>query len=517
MKKLPIGIQTFEKLRKDSEEYVYVDKTKQIYDLVSLGSVYFFSRPRRFGKSLLCSTLQALFEGKKELFKNLWIEKSDWKWEKHPVIHLNIAGIACSTSEELKDGLHEEIEANAEKHGVDLGTIKTLPGKFKKLVRTLAQENHVAIIVDEYDYPILGHITNEQSAKEIREVLSSFYGVIKNLDKYLRFVFVTGVSKFSMTSIFSKLNHLKDISMDYRADDLCGYTQEELEGCFPDWISFVEKKIGLKKNALLAKVKNWYDGYKFCEDGAFVYNPFSILLFLDSQKFENFWFRSGTPTFLMKLIRAKKYPVQNLEKIKATSNELGTFDVGKIPLKTVLFQAGYLTIKDYQEELYTLGYPNKEVASSWMSYLMDELIHVEESEFKGILNELGKALKYDDIDCFCNTLRSFFSGISYELIERPIEKTFSLAFYILMKAVSADIYSEERTNVGRIDAVVVTEQKIYIFEMKHNKIPEEALKQIRDKKYFEKYQLIGKPIVFVGLNVNSDEKNIDTNWVVEHI
>ncbi len=382
MRKLPIGIQTFKILRQDPSEYVYVDKTKQIYDLVTKGRVYFLSRPRRFGKSLLCSTFQALFEGKKELFKDLWIEKSDWKWEEHPVIHLNMAGIACSTPEELKDGLHEEIEAKAEKHGIDLGTAKTLPGKFKKLVRVLAKKNQVAIIIDEYDYPILGHIKDAQKATEIRDVLSSFYGVIKNLDSYLKFIFVTGVSKFSMTSIFSKFNNLEDISMHPLANDICGYTQQELEAFFDEWLVHVKEKMGLSRVDLLEKIKQWYDGYCFVEYGTLLYNPYSILLFLNRAKFENFWFRTGTPTFLIKLARKQYSKLEERVEghISLTKESLQSFDVDHIPFVTLLFQTGYLTIKDYLEDAgrYVLDYPNKEVRSSFKNVLMRALTYEDQ-------------------------------------------------------------------------------------------------------------------------------------------
>jgi len=524
MRKLPIGIQTFEILRQNPEEYVYVDKTRHIYDLVTQGRVYFLSRPRRFGKSLLCSTIQALFQGEKELFRGLWIEKSDWKWEQYPVVHISFGKLICKNAQELEAILCWKLESIAKKYKIDLSSAPLLGLKLITVIETLAEKNKVVVVIDEYDKPILDNITEKKKAEEIRNVLGSFYGIIKDLDEYLQFVFVTGVSKFSMTSIFSKFNNLEDISMEESGATLCGYTQQELENYFSKHLDAFSKKKKIPRQQLLVKIKHWYDGYLFispCDQEPhgthYLYNPFSVMLSLKHTAFKNYWFKTATPTFLVTLIKEKDYPIQKLDNVKATENELGAFDVDRIPLKTLLFQAGYLTIKDYQEELYQLGYANYEVQNSWLLYLMDVFMHVEESDFKGVLNELGKALKDDDIDRFCWAVRTFFAGVSYELLEKSVEKSFNLAFYILAKAIGADIYSEERTNIGRIDAVIVTEQKVYIFEMKRKKTPGKAIKQIYDKKYFEKYQLIGKPIVLIGLNFNNDEKNIDTNWVIETI
>lgn len=383
MKKLPLGIQTFSEVIKDG--YVYIDKTKYIYDLIQ-GKYIFFSRPRRFGKSLLCSTLQELFSGNRDLFKDLWIDKNtDYSWPVHPVIYLDLSMTNSDTPKDLTNSLMRKLNKIAKSY--TLGEIiQTTPGEMLEDLVILLQKKFVqkvVIIIDEYDSPIINHIEDLQKARELQEVLKIFYTYIKGLDRYLRFVFLTGVSHFAETSIFSGMNHLDNISMDPKFSNLIGYTEDEINLYFQEHLQKVldAKKIIAKIG--IEEVKNmlhsWYGGYSFCrklydnDEKEFdrLYAPFSILNFLDNAAFKNYWLESGTPTFLIKILKQKKYPIESFENLKADMNELMNLDIENITLSALLFQTGYVTIKDYDElyQRYSLEIPNYEVKNSLSSII----------------------------------------------------------------------------------------------------------------------------------------------------
>ena len=350
MKLLPIGIQNLEKIIKNN--YIYIDKTKYLYDLIQTGSYYFISRPRRFGKSLTCSTFAEIFSGNKELFKNCLIYNSDYNWQKYPVIEFNFNSIAHNSKSQLILGLNEKLNDIAKKQKIDLSDYQTLESKFYNLIEktSINHKSKVVVIIYEYDKAIVDNISNIEEAEEIKNVLSNFYGVIKDLDQYLKFFFLTGVSKFSKTSIFSKLNNLEDLTISKNSSTLMGYTKKEIEIYFDKYIEKIRIEQNISKEVFLESIKNWYNGYCFYPKAEKVYNPFSILNYLKQENFQNFWFESGTPTFLINLIKEKDYPIPEIENALVNHTDLNSFDVNNIKLLTLLFQTGYLTIKEYNPE-----------------------------------------------------------------------------------------------------------------------------------------------------------------------
>jgi len=366
-KELPIGISTFAELIQ--KNYVYVDKTEIIYQLVSRKKYYFLHRPRRFGKSLLVSTLAEILSGNKKLFAGLAIDSLPYDWQQYPVIMISFSDIDCTTPENLNISLKHCLVRIAKQYQINLETINTPGTMLQDLVKALAEQNTVALLIDEYDYAILKHIHNPEMAHEMRETLKNFYIIIKGLDKDLRFVFFTGISKFSQTSIFSGLNNLEDISLDEPFNTLLGYTKSEIITYFPMHLAETVQSIDCSETQLLENITDWYDGYLFTgmHNNTKIYNPFSVLLFLSKKRFSNYWFQTATPTFLINLLKLHDYPIQNFEHIEATESELGTFDIDTMPLKTLLFQTGYLTISSYNYETgnYLLAYPNRETRNSY--------------------------------------------------------------------------------------------------------------------------------------------------------
>ncbi len=375
MKKLPLGICTFRDFAE--EDYLYVDKTKLIHDLFSRGGKYYFlSRPRRFGKSLLLSTLNEIFSGNKELFKGLWIYDKI-KWTQHPVIHLDLSGITFKTPENLEKALDTRLEKIASDYSIQLDHDLFLKEKFGQLMEKLSQKEKAVVLIDEYDKPMIEYVEKEQirQAKEIRDVLKNFYGVIKASDAYLRFVFVTGVSKFSKVSLFSELNNLTDITLYQKFSTLLGYTETELEHYFAPYIEQMAEKQGLSKNDLMEKIRKWYNGYSW--DGEnLVYNPYSILNLFNADSFENFWFTSGTPTFLVKLIKNRQYDIMEFENLLVNSFIFDTYEIEDLDIEFLLFQTGYLTVKkiiiENDDKTYELSYPNHEVKNSFLTHLLGE-------------------------------------------------------------------------------------------------------------------------------------------------
>ncbi len=367
IKKLPIGIQTFSKLREDN--CVYVDKTALIYKIITIGSRYFLSRPRRFGKSLLVSILAEIFLGNKELFVGLDIESLPYDWKKYPVISISFSDLDCTTPENLNESLKYCLQQIAQQYQINLET-KNMPAvMLQDLVKILANQAKVVLLIDEYDYAILKHIHNPEMVNVMREAVKNFYAVIKGLDQYLKFVFLTGVSKFSQTSIFSGLNNLNDIGLDAQFNTLLGYTKREIVTFFDSYLHEAAQYNDCSVEELLEKITEWYDGYLFTNavGATKIYNPFSVLLFLSKKEFANYWFQTGTPTFLINLLKMYNYPIQKFDKIRVTQEDLGSFDVDIMPLTTLLFQTGYLTIcaPDKKTDMYTLSYPNRETAHSF--------------------------------------------------------------------------------------------------------------------------------------------------------
>ena len=508
MKKLPIGVQSFAKLIQ--EGYLYVDKTRWIYELLQEGGQYFFlSRPRRFGKSLLLSTLAELFRGNKDLFEGLWIyDRIDW--HPYPVIHIDASVLNYKTPERLEETLERLMDEIAATHGLSLSPARYYNEKFKKLIYLLAQKKgDVVILIDEYDKPIIDKIENPELAAENRDILREFYSIIKTADQYVKFAFITGVSKFSRVSVFSGLNNLYDLTTDSKYSTLLGYTQEELEHYFGAMMNRLED--GGNREELLEKTKTWYNGYSW--NGLdFVYNPYSILNLFRKRQFENYWFSTGTPTFLIKLLKSRQRDIGNYEHMRVGGYAIDSFDIDHQETTSLLFQTGYLTIKkrEIQEDgeiEYILSYPNREVHDSFIIHLFRSYTEKEIDESGSIIRKLTKQLHSGNYDAFFESLRSLFASIPYNIVIKNREAYFHSIIYMVLKLIGINIEAEIQTNQGRIDAIIKTGKTVVIMEFKMG-TADEALSQIRQKKYFEPYVDLGQPVHLIGVGFDKEEGNL---------
>ena len=483
MKNLPIGIQTFSDIIQN--DYLYVDKTEKIFDLVkNPKGVYFLSRPRRFGKSLLISILNEIFEGGKKLFKGLWIYESGYSWEKHPVVRIDFSKKKAENRDDLKGFILYQLKNIADKYGVLL-TRDQYDEAFDELLTKLSQINKVVILIDEYDKPIIDNIENKKLAVELREVLKGFYTIIKACDEHIRFVLLTGVSKFSKAGVFSGLNNLKDISMDTKHSSLLGITRQEMEHSFKEHINRFAETENISNAELIEKIAYWYDGFCFSGTCEKVFNPFSMLLLFDNVRFSNYWFESATPSFLIKLMKEKSFDIKKMKDLEVREENLSTYEIEDLSIVPLLFQTGYLTIKGYDNDFmtYKLGYPNFEVENSFQYALLRSYSYTETD---GYLVGLIRALRNDDFDAFFETLNIFFADIPYDL-QINKEKYYQTIFYLIFSLIGLKVEAEVKTNKGRIDAVII-DKNIYIFEFKFNGDKNKALSEIKEKKYFEKYQ-----------------------------
>jgi len=501
MKYLPIGIQTFRDIIEGG--FYYVDKTQFIPKLTS--KYYFLSRPRRFGKSLFLDTLKEAFSGNKELFKGLYLY-DNWNWEKkYPVVNINFTSGVMSSSQLLKKNIHHILETNARRYELNLEEKEVINIKFEELITKIYQKHNmpVVVLVDEYDKPILDAIENIEVARENREILKDFYSVLKGMDPYLKLVFLTGVSRFSKVSIFSGLNQLQDITLNEEFSTVCGYTQSELENIFEDRIKDFDKN----------KVKQWYNGYAWL--GESVYNPFDILLLFSEKRFRAFWFETGTPTFLIKLFMKNRYYLPELENLEVGDEILSNLDVDNIRIENLLFQAGYLTIKEFLEEdgVYILSYPNLEVRKSLNNALLFYLDFDASKITKTELN-IKQILKEKNIDKLKDALYTFFASIPHDWYRKndidSYEGFYASIVYALFNGAGLNVIAEDNTNKGQIDLSVFNQDSVYIIEFKAVEDKEEykALKQIKEKKYYEKY--IGKynEIYLIGIEFSKKDKNV---------
>lgn len=502
MKKLPIGKQHLTKLI--NEDCVYVDKTEIIYRLISTGSVYFLSRPRRFGKSLTISTLAEIFTGNKELFKGLWIyDKIEWKT--YPIIYIDFSKIGIKEIGTEK-AIVSALNTVAGLYGISLKN-KTPGLMFDELIEKTAKKGQVVILIDEYDKPIIDYIDDIPQAEKNREILKNFYSVLKGNDKFIKLLFITGVSKFSKVSVFSDLNHLDDITMDENYNELTGYTEHEIERYFSDYIETASQKFRFQPSALMNEIRNWYDGYSW-NGNTFVYNPYSLLNFFSKQKFEDHWFKSGTPTFLTKLIKKRNFDISRLEGITVTSDVFDKYELSNLETIALLFQTGYLTVKSY--DMYTgeylLSYPNREVRLSFERMLLETLSERTMGENAILLKDLTVALKENNIDRFIHLLKVVFKSITYPLIEKK-ENYYHSVFYLTIMLLGFDTETEVMTCDGRIDCVIKTGNYIYIVEFKLG-TAQEAIDQISRKQYALKYTGENKKIILIGIGFDVAQKNI---------
>ena len=508
MKKLPLGIQEFSKLRE--ENYIYVDKTQQIYNLLQ-HQYYFLSRPRRFGKSLLLNTIKEIFLGNKELFEGLWIyDKIDW--EPHTVIKISFSNIEYKTIG-LSKAINIELDRIAAFHNVTFGASDE-HSKFRALFETLGKEKRVVVLIDEYDKPIIDYLDKPEKAKENRDILKNFYSVIKDADQYIKFFFITGVSKFSKVSIFSDLNNLDDITMDEKYSTMLGWTQAEVESNFGDFIEQIQERYQNIFEDIKPEIKQWYNGYSW--DGLnYVYNPVSLMNLFSKKIFNNYWFTTGTPTFLMTLIRQGNYTAFDIENRTISISLLDKYDLENMSLIPLLFQTGYLTIKSYDiiRNTIVLDYPNKEVADSFSTHILSELTIGKLDKTDMLLVDIVQCFDRVEMEKFIGHINTLFRNIPYTLIDEK-EKYFHSIFYMVMKLVGFKIESEILTIDGRIDAVVKSEKAIYIIEFKINQSAEIAIRQINEKRYAEKYASDRRPKILLGINFDTETRRADDFKIV---
>jgi hypothetical protein len=511
-RRLPIGIQDFEKIRE--EAYVYVDKTAQIHKLITgSGGVFFLSRPRRFGKSLLCSTAGALFEGRRDLFSGLTIDGLDWEWKKHPVIRIDLNPGDYTMGLPILNGqFNITFELHEKKYGLPEGVKDDPAGRFRQFITNVTEKTgeKAVVIIDEYDKPLLSTIDTPELHIKIRNALKGFYAVLKSCDHYLKFVLLTGVTKFSQVSVFSDLNNLTDISLNPEFYDICGITQEELETAFKGEIDEVVQEKKSDRSAYLLRLKQFYNGYRFSEKMDTVYNPFGLLNhFFNHGKFETYWFSTGTPTFLIKLIENQKIDILGLEKSAFTLASMQKFNVDNMDALAVLYQSGYLTIADYDEEFneYTLDYPNEEVRSAFANALLEEYIHVSAMDVNALAITLPRALVKGDIEKAMNTLPPFFASIPYD-IQLKDEKYYQTIIHLVFRMLGLYCRSEVRTAAGRIDTLIETKNYVYCFEFKLNGTAEDALRQIETKDYLLPWTGSGKGLFKIGVSFDYEKRNI---------
>ena len=508
-RKMPIGIQSFEKLRR--ENYVYIDKTEIMYRLVSTSNPYFLSRPRRFGKSLLLSTMEAYFLGKRDLFKGLAIERLETEWNTHAVLHLDLNAEKYDSPERLHDMLERQLRGWEKTYETGSEGI-THSGRFMEVIKKAYEKTGrgVVILIDEYDKPLLNSFHDEALQKAFRETLTAFYTVLKSADQWLRFVFITGVTKFAQMGIFSNLNQLKDISLDPRYAALCGLTGDEIRADFVPELKLLAKENNLDDEACMERLTRMYDGYHFnYRNMVGIYNPFSILNVLDSTMFENYWFASGTPTFLAEMLKKTDFDLRELDGIEVSAASLSDDRANINNPVPMIYQSGYLTIKKYDErfQIYTLGFPNDEVKYGFLNFVTPFYTPVAETDTSFYIGKFIHELESGDVDAFLTRLRAFFAGISYELNNRT-ERHYQTIFYLVFKLMGQFAETEVRSAKGRADAVVKTDAYIYVFEFKLDGSADQALAQIDDRGYLIPYTVDGRKLVKIGVNFDPAQRNI---------
>ena len=513
MKKIPIGIQAFSKLIEG--DCVYLDKTDMIYNIANTPACFFLSRPRRFGKSLTLSTLHEYFDGQKELFNGLKIEKLETKWEKYPVLHFDFNTGTYNTVEDVKSRISFMLSNYENIFGRNPHAASNSQ-RFESLVNAAASQTgkEVVVLVDEYDKPLLNNLFDEDLKKAIRAELKAFYGVLKTCDKHIKMAFVTGVTKFSKVSLFSDVNNLKDISNSIEYSTLCGATEQEIHDELDCYVKAMADYNNISKDECYKELKRWYEGYHFSEETVDIYNPFGLMKALDSKKFKEFWFESGTPTFLAELIKKHNMPLTNLENVKRTEQQLSKIDNFNDDPIPMLYQSGYLTIKGYDNFLkrYTLSMPNKEIGEAFPKFILNFNIHKTDGGEFDITNFIEDVYN-GDYKGFMKRLTALFADSSYQIVGEA-ELYFQNVTYLIFKLLGFYSEAERTTSDGRIDAVVKTPQYIYVFEFKLDKPAKEALGQINSKEYALPFTADGRQLFKIGVSFSSETRKI-AEWVAE--
>ena len=527
IRNMPVGVQSFETIRTCS--YVYVDKTQFIPKLEIVGRAHFLTRPRRFGKSLFISTLQAYFEGRKELFKGLAIEKfkaeRGEEWQSYPILKLDLNAQKYSKEEDLLNILNEHIDKWKKNYDVQFES-KDIYGAFVKIIQSLYEKfkKRVVILIDEYDKPLIATLENEELHEQYRSILKAFYSVIKSSNDYIHLSFLTGVTKFSKVSIFSDLNNLSDISFDEKYSSLCGITEEELKNNFKIEIDELAGKYNKSYDEMLDVLRARYDGYRFSEKEERIYNPFSLFNVFDKKKLGDYWFESGTPTFMVHLFEQKIFALPDLEgNIRMSARSIDMYRLSYSNLAPLLFQAGYLTIKDYDDELdmYVLGYPNDEVKYAFIECLMMVYTSARKDlsgEF--MIDKFLGSIRKGDIDGVLALTKALMASIPYDSLPEDKlflrEQNYQTAIYLIFRLMGQYVRTEVHSFQGRSDVEVETADSIYIFEFKVGGKPQDALTQIKETGYAEKYGASNKSIYLVGATIARGKRTLG-KWVIEKV
>jgi hypothetical protein len=520
IRELPIGIQDFEKLRRDN--CVYVDKTQYVYQLGRTSKPYFFVRPRRFGKSLFLSTLKAYFEGNKDLFEGLKIAELEKEWTQYPIIYLDFNKESYSNINSLEIVIDDILQKYEQQYGVS-SISKSLSVRFANVISEARKKTgqRVVVLIDEYDKPMIGTMDNSTLNEDIRKILKGFYGVLKAEDANLRFVFLTGVTKFSKVSIFSDLNQLVDISLDGQFAGICGITQTELEENFVPEITALAEITQKTYEETLFELQKLYNGYHFSEDLIGVYNPFSLLNTFSAQKYRYYWFATGTPTFLANTLKNQNYDIRKFDDdVIIAVNSVMDYRMENKNLVPLLYQSGYLTIKSYKQDgdFFVLGFPNEEVKYGFLNELLPAFVQdpIQTGNFSVI--EFMQQIKQGDIEAFMTSLKAFFADIPYDAIEQKNrnEQYYQHVFYLLFILMGQFVQTEVKNNKGRTDAVVKTADSIYVFEFKmdNKATAEDALAQINSTDYAIPYIADHRKIVKIGVEFSQTEKGVK-RWLIE--
>lgn len=512
----PIGIQNFEKIRKDG--YVYVDKTALIYRLATTGTYYFLSRPRRFGKSLLLSTMEAYFKGKKELFEGLALEQLEKDWTEYPVLHLDLNSGRYMEPKDLDVVLHQHLNNWEAKYEVT-PKYEDFAARLNDIIDAVTEKTgrQIVVLVDEYDKPIVNNLGNEALSDYYRKTLQGFYSVLKAKDGQIRFGFLTGVSKIGKLSVFSGLNNLKDISMVKDYAGICGLSEDELHKYFDASVAELGEANELTKEDCYLKLKDMYDGYHFTHNSVGVYNPFSLLNAFSDREFKEYWFETGTPTLLVNVMKQTSFDVTALSDniVVPTATLNGMQDIMNKPVP-LFFQTGYLTIKDYDSEYneYRLGFPNEEVKNGFLNFIYAYYVPVNPADDSTTTSQLAKALKAGDPYTFMKTLEALFANTTYQ-IQGNSEKNFQYAMYIIMELLGEYVEAERHTSNGRIDLLLQTKDYIYIVELKIDNTADAALQQIEEKGYAKPFSSDPRKIFKIGVSFSTANRRIEDWKVVE--
>lgn len=510
----PIGIQNFESLRNDG--YFYIDKTALAYQLVKTGRYYFLSRPRRFGKSLLLSTLEAYFQGKKELFDGLAMEKLEKDWIKYPILHLDLNAEKYTTPEALDQVLESALRGWEALYGAQ-DYERTFASRFQGIIQRACDKTgqRVVVLVDEYDKPMLQAIGNDELQKNYRETLKAFYGALKSKDGCIKFGMLTGVTKFGKVSVFSDLNNLDDISMRNQYIDICGINEQELHDNLEDELHSLASAQGMTYDEICAKLQEYYDGYHFTHNSIGMYNPFSLLNTFKYNEFGSYWFETGTPTYLVELLKKHHYDLRRMAHEETTATVLNSIDSTSDNPIPVIYQSGYLTIKGYDQRfgIYRLGFPNREVEEGFINFLLPFYANTNAVESQFEIQRFVREVESGDYDSFFRRLQSFFADTPYELV-RDLELHYQNVLFIVFKLVGFYVKAEYHTSAGRIDLLLQTDKFIYVMEFKLDGTAEEALLQINEKHYAQPFENDDRKLFKIGVNFSAEMRNIE-KWIVE--